>query len=198
MSTTNTSMAAITPSPVPGWFGSKFVNLHPLLQALHLQGGQLEGEVYITYGRGLAGWLGRRLASKLGLPSGVAQTRLQVNIAHHDGVLHWDRRFGMVEGADHWMCSRFEPVGHWPDGYWLERTGALNIELGVDVVNGAWHWKPRAFKLFGMPLPAAFMISSHASKRVEVGHYVFEVHMSAPVLGMLLQYCGSLAPKVNS
>ena len=193
MAITNTSTAVTTSSPVSAWFGSEFVKLHPLLQALHLHGGQLEGDVHINYGRGLAGWLGRRLAIKLGLPSGVAQTHLQVNISHRDGVLHWDRRFGCVEGTDHSMQSRFEPVGHWPDGYWLERTGALHIELGVAVINGAWHWQPRAFKLFGVPLPSVFMVSSRASKRVEAGWYVFEVHMSVPLLGMLLRYSGQLA-----
>jgi hypothetical protein len=183
-------------NPVQVWFGAEFAKLHPLLQALHLQGGLLEGDVRISYGRGLAGWLGRRLAVKLGLPAGVAHTRLQVHISHHDGVLHWDRCFGADEDAEHWMRSRFEPTGHWPSGYWQERTGALHIELGVEVIDGAWHWKPRAFKLFGLPLPAVFMINSRASKRVEAECYVFEVHMSAPVLGMLLQYSGRLAPSL--
>ena len=51
------------------WFGEGFSGLHPLLQRLHRQGGVLEGEVELATGAGLAGWLGRRLAGKLGIPS---------------------------------------------------------------------------------------------------------------------------------
>jgi Domain of unknown function (DUF4166) len=178
---------------VERWFGSEFNHLHPLLQALHRHGGMLQGEVQISFGNGLAGWLGRRLARKLGVPVGVERTGLQVHISHADGVLHWDRCFGgAVNTPEQWMRSRFEPVGQWPQGYWLERTGLLELHLGVDVVDSAWHWVPRSFKLLGMPLPAALMLTSRASKRVQCGQYVFEVHMSAPLLGMLLRYEGCL------
>jgi hypothetical protein len=186
-------------SCVEQWFGAEFSRLDPLLQALHRQGGMLQGEVQISFGRGFAGWLGRRLAVKLGVPVGVERMRLQVQISHVDGVLHWNRCFGGAAGIPgQWMLSRFEPVGRWPQGYWLERTGLLELQLGVDVVNGAWHWVSRSFELFGLLLPAALMISSRASKRVEGGFYVFEVHMSAPLLGKLLRYEGKLSANLRA
>ncbi|WJN58007.1 hypothetical protein [Pseudomonas sp. SO81] len=52
---------------VTSWFGEHFTELHPLLQRLHREGGELAGEVEVRYGQGLAGLLGRRLANKLGL-----------------------------------------------------------------------------------------------------------------------------------
>jgi hypothetical protein len=54
---------------VTHWFGPHFAALHPLLQALHRSGGRLSGRVAITFGKGPAGWIGRRLGRRLGLPT---------------------------------------------------------------------------------------------------------------------------------
>jgi hypothetical protein len=51
------------------WFGESFTALDPLLQDLHRHGGKLSGKVDLKFGSGLAGLIGRRLATKLGLPS---------------------------------------------------------------------------------------------------------------------------------
>ena len=69
-------------SAVSDWFGDEFLLLDPLLQELHKQGGTLSGMVDLEYGSGLAGFIGRWLASKLGLPTLLGKVDFEVNISH--------------------------------------------------------------------------------------------------------------------
>jgi hypothetical protein len=178
----------MTETAVTRWFGPHFAELHPLLQALHRQGGRLSGRIEIGFGPGLAGWAGRRLARRLGLPADRAESGFTVEIRHEDGVLHWDRRF---ENGN-CMVSRFRPVGTWPDGYWLEETGQLRLRLTVDIVEGGWHWRPLGLRWGWVPLPLGLVPRSLAYKRIEGGRYRFEVAFTLPVFGRLLRYGGLL------
>jgi hypothetical protein len=170
------------------WFGPQFRQLHPLLQQLHEEGGCLAGEVELGVGPGISGWVGRRLARKLGLPAQAGRMPLTVDISHTHEALVWGRRFS----AGHPMVSRFEPVGQWPDGYWLERTGAMQFRLTVDVKEGGWHWRVLGASLHGIPLPVKLMPQSHAYKCMEGEDYRFDVAFTAPMLGPLLWYRGLL------
>jgi len=101
-------------NPVEQWFGPRFEALHPLLQQLQLQGGILRGRVEIGRGAALAGWLGARIARRMGLPpQGAAE--LTVRICHDGQRLRWARRFEAADGAVE-MVSWFEPRGWWPRG----------------------------------------------------------------------------------
>lgn len=178
----------MTNTLVSGWFGPRFDALHPLLQRLHREGGVLSGDVDLAFGHGVAGWLGRRLARRMGLPLQGGRVSLEVRISHTDSALVWARRFG----AAHDMVSLFEPVGRWPQGHWLERTGALHMRLTVDVREGGWHWRVLGARLHGLPFPVSLLPRSHAYKRVEGDAYRFEVAFVAPLLGTLLRYGGAL------
>lgn len=173
---------------VTHWFGPRFGALHPLLQAMHQHGGTLRGEVAVEKGRGLAAWIGARLLLRLGLPPGLARTPFAVRISHADGVLHWDRRFG----DEHWVCSRFQPFGTWPDGYWIEHTGPVRLRLTVDVIEGGWYWRCLGVHLHGVPLPLWLFPRTTAYKRIEEGRYRFCVRFDLPLLGRVLEYSGAL------
>lgn len=173
---------------VSTWLGSRFHQLHPQLQALHQSGGVLSGTVHIALGRGLAGWIGRRLAAKLGVPLGQPQRDFRVEIRHSPQGLHWDRHFS----GGHTMCSLFQPVGQWPEGYWLEQTGPLQLRLSVDIVEGGWYWRPLRLQVYGIPLPLCLLPGLHAGKRIEAGRYGFSVEARLPLLGTVLRYHGLL------
>lgn len=174
---------------VTRWFGPHFADLHPLLQDLHRHGGQLRGPVAVTVGKGVAGWMGRRLAAKLGIPVGEAAQHFVVDIRHAEDALHWDRQF--ANGAT--MHSRFVPVGSWPDGYWIEHSGALQLRLTVDVVEGGWYWRLLGMRLAGLPLPIWLFPKPQAYKRIEQGRYRFCVAFTLPLVGEILCYQGLLA-----
>ncbi|MFM7505056.1 MAG: DUF4166 domain-containing protein, partial [Rubrivivax sp.] len=182
-------------SPVEQWFGPRFEALHPLLQQLHRQGGTLRGRVDIGFGAALAGWLGARIARRMGLPLHGA-TDLTVRISHDGRRLRWARRFEGAGGTVE-VVSWFEPRGSWPQGHWLEATGALRFELGVDVEEGAWHWRVLRARWRGIPLPVGLLPRSRAGKRIVDGAYVFEVEVTAPVLGPLVWYRGQLTPAAS-
>lgn len=179
---------------VTRWFGGQFARLHPLIQDLHRHGGRLSGEVEIETGQGLGAAVGRRLAKKLGVPLDRPRCGFEVEIRHTEQGLLWSRHFA---GGNR-MVSVFEPVGHWPDGHWVERTGPITLILGVEVIDGGWHWQPRAAKMGRLPVPLWLLPRSHAYKRIEDGRYRFSVSFSLPVLGVVLSYRGLLAVEAGA
>lgn len=171
------------------WFGEGFQRLHPRLRELHRHGGVLEGPVTVVFGDGLAGRIGRRLAKRMGLPTSAGTTPLRVDIHSDQRALHWSRTFGDAQA----MHSRFEPVGAWPQGYWLEDTGPVRLALDVVVDDGGWRWRPRATWVHGVRMPLAWMPRVDAGKRIDAdGAYAFRVEVVLPWLGMALRYAGAL------
>lgn len=174
------------------WLGSQFAELHPLLQDLHRNPATLVGQVDVSFGGGLAGRIGRRLAARLGVPKVAGRYSFEVAIHGEGGVLHWERAFNGQRA----FRSEFRAVGRYPEGYWIERSGPFTLRLGVRVIAGGWHWVHKGTRLFGIPLPKALLPSTLASKSIEQGLYRFAVKVSAPVIGRLFEYSGRLAPNV--
>ena len=175
-------------NPVVCWFGPQFSRLDPLLQALHRNGGTLRGRVEIVLGPGIAGWLGKRFARVLGVPLGARSRRFEVSIAHDGASLVWTRCFD----GHAVMRSVFHPVGEWPHGYWIERTGLVRMKLTVDVIDGGWYWRALGMSVGQVPLPLWLFPRSAAYKRIERGCYAFGVTLSLPLLGPTLGYRGLL------
>jgi hypothetical protein len=174
------------------WFGEDFARLHPSLQALHREGGGLRGTVTIAAGQGLAGLLGRRMAQRLGIPTGAALSGFEVRIAHDAQAMRWERRFD--DGRS--LLSVFRPVGRYPDGYWLEDTGAVQLKLTVDIRDGGWYWRLLGASLHGVPLPRWLFPRTEAFKRIDAnGGYRFAVAFALFPFGTLLRYEGVLAPE---
>ena len=174
-------------TPALRWLGTQAQGLHPLLRELHERGGVLRGNVDLTYGHGLAGMLGRRLARRLGLPEAAGEHAFEVHVHHDSEGMHWDRCFD----GTHSMRSLFVPVGLWPGGYWEERTGPVQLRLTVDIVDGGWHWRVLGLRWHGLPLGLGGL-RSKAYKRVEQGRYRFVVEFGLPLLGVVLGYAGLL------
>ena len=172
---------------VKNWFQNDFSKLAPELQELHQHGGVLAGQVDVVLGKGIAGFLGRRLSKKLNLPAAGAND-LRVTISHSDVGLHWDRTFNNTSE----MKSTFEPINTISDGYWVEKTGPLHMRLTVDIKNQGWYWRCLSFRLFGVPLPVWLFPKSQAYKYIEDGEYKFYVGFEAPLIGLLLSYSGIL------
>lgn len=176
---------------VETWFGEAFTQLHPLLQELHRSGGTLSGTVEVRLGTGLAGWAGRRLAQKLGVPSCDGIATMSVAIFSTDTELHWNRTFNETST----FASTFTPTGRYPSGYWIESSGLLRLKLAVSIVNGGWVWRPIGGRLAGIPFPLWLLPRTAASKCINNGQYQFKVEVGLPLLGTVLSYSGNLAPE---
>ncbi|WP_237060266.1 DUF4166 domain-containing protein [Microbulbifer sediminum] len=178
----------MTSTIVKDWFGYHFADLHPTLQQLHTNGGRLVGDVTLSRGSGLAGVIGRRLAKKMRLPE-PGSHRLAVDISHGADGLYWHRSFNETNRVH----SLFRPVGKIGNGYWIEETGPLSMQLTVDIIDGGWFWRCLKVKFMGLPIPRWLVPESRAYKLVEAGKYRFHVEFSLPVLGSLVSYSGLLA-----
>lgn len=158
------------------------------MQALHRSGGTLRGPVQLSFGSGLGGIIGKRLARRLGIPGRAGGASLEVTIrSDHDG-LHWSRRFNHGAAFD----SVFQPVGSYPSGYWRERSSHIELQLRVALRDGGWHWQQSRLALCGIPVPRWLMPTTIASKTVIDGKYVFSVDIRFPLLGSVLAYRGGL------
>lgn len=174
---------------VETWFGASFALLHPQLQALHRNGGQLRGAVQLSFGTGLAGIVGKILARRLGVPPRAGAATLEVNIASDAAGLHWSRRFNHGRTFN----SVFEPSGCYPDGYWVERSGPIALRLQVALIDGAWHWKQQRLRVAGIALPGWLTPNTIAAKQAVDGKYLFSVDIRFPLLGSVLAYRGELS-----
>jgi Domain of unknown function (DUF4166) len=175
---------------VENWFGLAFAQLHPLLQALHRDGGVLRGPVEVSLGQGLARWMGRIATRRLGLLPAPAQNQLEVVVAVGDSEFRWSRSFNGGPS----LHTAFLPVGHFPTGFWSETTGPVAATLGVEIRSGGWYWVPRSVRLRGLLLPTWLTPKVEAGKSVVGGRYEFSVRVSLPIVGEVLSYRGSLAP----
>ncbi|WP_440730780.1 DUF4166 domain-containing protein [Lysobacter sp. 22409] len=184
-----TRMPGALQNAVTQWFSPAFDRLHPLLQALHRSGGTLGGQVALSTGTGPAGYIGRRLARRLGIPIDRPYRGFRVDIVHDAQAMQWRRRFD--DGSE--LISVFRPVGRYPDGHWLESTGPARMKLGVELEDGGWRWRLRGVEVRGVPLPLFLFPRTDAYKRIEDGeHYRFAVAFSLFPFGELLRYEGAL------
>jgi hypothetical protein len=174
---------------VPDWFGGDYARLHPLLQQLHrARHARLQGTVEMQFGTGLAGRIGRRLARRLGLPDTAGPKQMVVDVRDDGDRMHWQRRFG----DDHALLSLFRPVGHFPDGHWIEHTGPIVFTMQVDVVDGDWFWRLVGARMRGLPIPLWLLPRASAYKRIVDGRYCFHVGFALPLLGPVMGYAGLL------
>ena len=175
---------------VENWFGDSFRLLDPLIQRLHQGDHTLHGPVQVDYSHGAAGRVGQILSQKFGVPKSSGATTLTVNIGQTDECLVWTRKFG---DRGERMESKFYPIGGYPDGGWRESTRGFDILLGVEIRNGAWHWKQKSVKILGISAPLFTSPEVVAYKVIVDGKYNFSVEVSLPGLGRLFRYSGLLA-----
>jgi hypothetical protein len=187
---------------VEAWFGNSFARLHPRLQKLHRHDGVLRGPVEVRVASGAGRVIGERLRRKLGLPSPGPGHTLEVRISHDDERMLWERRFdaeasglAALPQGNVAFASRFIPVGHFPDGYWRETSGALELHMGVVLDDdGGWHWRTRRVLWRGLRVPRFLLPRVVAHKRWHLGAYDFAVSVRVPGLGEVVGYTGRLLP----
>lgn len=193
-------MSAIQENSTVTWFGPHFTELHPLLQSLHRDGGILRGQVELKVGKGMAGWLGRRIAKGMGISAhlvAAGRCDFSLEVSHRDQTMFWCRTFGADLRSSNNEASvvesQFKPIGDFQTGYWVEQHGHLRLRLGVELdQHGGWRWRLLRLSWFGLPLPLFAFPSLQAKKTVSDGGYLFEVAFHFPLLGFLFSYSGRL------
>src|SRR5690349_20256630 len=108
---------------VEEWFGSGFAELHPLLQLLHRKGGVLRGPVEVSFGQGLAGVVGRRLASRLRLALAAPNDPSVWRSSSESHPSHYSRLQGN-RGRSVSVLGRSQGSSTWQAAGLLGQTGA--------------------------------------------------------------------------
>lgn len=172
------------------WLGDDFDLLHSDLQSLHLNGGELTGEVCVHYGDYLGGVIGKIVANSLKIPA-AGPHKLSVKIYWDDNALHWNRCFNnsMINN------STFKPFPTDESQIWQETIGNLTLLLTVDIINGGWHWRTQKYSYKNVTVPRWLCPDTKAYKTIEDGKYRFYVGFSLPIIGKLFSYTGLLTMK---
>lgn len=162
--------------------GASFERLPAGIRQVHAGHPSLwfEGACAIERGRH---WLARLSAVIAGMPPATAQVDLRIEIAADAAGETWNRHFG-----ERLMSSRMHAV----NGLLVERLGPLTIAFQLEAADQQIRWNPRAGRILGVPLPAAFFKGVVACESMIDGRYHFDVRAALPLMGLVIHYRGWL------
>jgi hypothetical protein len=163
--------------------GEAYCSLPPALRKIHDGGARhtWAGRCDIERGENL---LVRLMATIASLPPTGRDVPVTVQIATDTDHETWTRDFG-----GHIMRSTLKLR----DGLLSERLGPVSLCFELCNEQGAIEWRLRAVHYLGLPLPTRFFIGTCARETWANERYNFYVHVSLPILGLLVRYQGWLA-----
>lgn len=178
------------PSPplYAGLLGSAFATLPPPLRALHGSAAarQWTGCAEVRRGRGV---LARAIAAMIGFPKPAAQVPVTVTFTPENGAERWTRDFGGRR------FSSLQSQGTGKDAYLLvERFGIASFSLALVVEADRLLLIPRRWSLLGMRMPGFLLPRGVSVETVRAGRFAFDVEISAPLIGLIVAYKGTLEP----
>jgi Domain of unknown function (DUF4166)/Saccharopine dehydrogenase NADP binding domain len=165
--------------------GPAFDTLPPALQALHGSGGERRwtGVAEVRKGHSVLASVIRAL---VGFPKAGVMP-VSVTFTPENGGERWTRNFG---------GRRFNSVqtaGIGRDQYLLaERFGITAFSLALVTEGGRLLLIPRRWTAFGIPMPNALLPKGVSFEAEESGKFCFDVEISAPLVGLIVAYRGSL------
>jgi len=166
--------------------GPAFDALPAPIRALHETPGRSlwRGEAMTE---GASGPLAALVGRIVGFPKAQAACAAEVAIDADGDRSVWRRRIGGQAFAS--VLSRPRPGGRV-----RERFGPLSMDLRLTPENGRLVYRVEGWRLGPIPLPRALGPSTRAHEEVDAeGRFVFDVEISAPLIGRLVRYRGRLA-----
>ncbi|MEM6372744.1 MAG: DUF4166 domain-containing protein [Pseudomonadota bacterium] len=173
-------------SPLRDVLGADFMQLPPIIREFH--GAEpsvgFVSTVSVRYGNAVLQILSRWV----GFPGSMRNAAMQMSIAAQSDHEEWQRDFG-----GHILVSRLRAL---PDGrHVAERFGPVEVRMRPEVAQGGLDMPVVGLRVFGLPVPSAFIGPSGGTERVtREGALAFEVTARAPLIGLVISYAGTLAP----
>lgn len=134
-----------------------------------------------------SGLLSKMLGRLFSFPEATNQCPVKVQFEPHKDGEKWTRSFG-----DRSFSSlQFAGTGR-NDKLLVERFGPINVALALVIDDGKLFLIPRRWSLLGVPLPKVFLPSGSSHETQKDGTFHFDVEISAPVIGLIAAYQGSL------
>lgn len=165
--------------------GPAFDALPPALRTLHETPGRSlwRGEALTE---GAAGPLAMFVARLVGFPRARASGPVEVAIDADGARSVWRRRFG-----DHAFASVLSRPR--AGGRVVERFGPMAMDLRLTPDGDRLVYAVAGWRLVGLPMPRALAPATRAHEEVDAeGRFVFDVEISAPLVGRLVRYRGWL------
>ncbi|MGH6613554.1 DUF4166 domain-containing protein [Sphingomonas sp.] len=172
--------------------GSAFADLPPRLRELHggKQTRQWAGLAKIRRGRGV---LARIISAFLGFPKAGTNVPVSVELSPEKGGERWTRNFGGK------TFSSMQSRGSGKEEYLVvERFGIISVALALVLDGGRLYLTARRWRLLGMPMPRFLLPSGSSFESEEQGRFCFDVDISAPLVGLIVAYRGTLEPVVQA
>ncbi|TLP67921.1 DUF4166 domain-containing protein [Parasedimentitalea maritima] len=166
--------------------GHAFDRLPTQVQALHDDTAARTWAGIARVQRG-AGLLSKALGRLFGFPEATNQCPVKVQFEPHKGGEKWTRTFGHKS----FSSVQFAGTGR-NDKLLVERFGPINVALALVIDDGKLFLIPRRWSLLGVPLPKVFLPSGSSHETQKDGTFHFDVEISAPVIGLIAAYQGSL------
>lgn len=168
--------------------GSAFDALPSQVQALHdsSEGRRWQGVGEVRRGKGL---LARIVGAVFGFPPAAAAVPVSVAFAPERGGERWTRDFaGRRFSSLQWRGQgRNEQL-------LVERFGIVDVALALVVEGDRLHLVTRRWSCLGIPLPKALLPCGSTFETEREGHFVFDVEIAAPLIGLIVAYRGTLRP----
>ena len=114
-------------------------------------------------------------------PCCPSRRRKKPNVGHGDFA---DKTFSSTQSC-----------GSGKDEYLLvERFGAISVALALVLDGGRLYLIPRRWRLWGIPMPRFLLPTGSSFEAEEDNRFCFDVDISAPLVGLIVAYRGTLAP----
>jgi hypothetical protein len=171
--------------------GAAFDTLPSRVQELHgtCEPRQWKGHADVLRGRGL---IARLIGRVMGFPESGSHVPVAVMFSPVSGGERWTRNFG-----GNVFSSVLSP-GRGKNAYLLvERFGAVSVAMALVIEEKRLNLIPRRWSFLGMPLPKSLMPSGTSFETEVDGQFHFNVEISAPIVGLIASYNGTLLPRVR-
>ena len=170
--------------------GDAYAALPAPIQTMHDLTGALAVEGRATVERG-ASPLARMVAALFGFPPEGRDIPVKVDFTLREGREIWRREF-----AGRTFASTQEAGRGRFDRLLCERFGPFAFGLALVCDAGQLRLVPRAWSVFGIPLPHALVPRGTSYESAEDGRFHFHVEIGLPLIGLIVRYRGWLMPSV--
>lgn len=144
------------------------------------------GEARVTRG---SSFLSRLICRIVGFPAQTDRTPVTVTIERQGNREIWRRDFG-----GNVFRSVLSLQGKPGSGIVQERFGPMTFDIDLQSADGTLEFPVMRGRLFGLPFPKWLLPLSAASETGVDGRFNFDVKVSLPRVGKLVQYTGWLTP----
>lgn len=166
--------------------GPAFFSLPPRVQELHGSSGprRWTGFAEVRRGRSPAATL---VAAIFGFPKAGSRMPVSVTFSPEGGGERWTRSFNNKS------FSSLQSPGTGVDQHLLvERFGIASFALALVIEGNRLFLVPRRWSLLRLPMPRRLLPSGSTFETERDGQFCFEVEISVPLIGLIVEYKGRL------